>query len=107
METERFVYLSYSSSSVSFCFLTPHCCLLVSVVMMDIHRQSTLEMERLVEVRRAEEEAWYRQQELLMEAEQQRRTLIQREEQKLSDQRARYCTWLSLSFNYFALQGST
>ena len=52
-------------------------------------RQSALELERLTEKRRSEEEAWHRQQELLLEAEGQRRKLLELEEQKLSDQRAR------------------
>lgn len=53
------------------------------------YRQSTLELERLLERRRHEEEAWHRQQVLLTEAEEQRRKMVELEEQRLSDQRAR------------------
>ena len=53
-------------------------------------RQSALELERLTEQRKQEEEAWYRQQKLLMEAEDQRRKMLEVEEKKLTDQRARY-----------------
>ena len=52
-------------------------------------RQSALELERLTEQRKQEEEAWYRQQKLLMEAEDQRRKMLEVEEKKLTDQRAR------------------
>ena len=53
-------------------------------------RQSALELERLAEGKRQEEGAWYRQQELLLEAEQHRRALMEGEERKLAEQRARY-----------------
>ena len=53
-------------------------------------RQSALELERLTEQRKQEEEAWYRQQKLLMEAEDQRRKMLEVEEKKLTDQRARF-----------------
>ena len=59
-----------------------------NVVMLHT-RQQMLEMERLSEQRRLEEEAWLRQQDLLLAAEEQRRTLVQQEDQKLADQRAR------------------
>ena len=52
-------------------------------------RQSALQLERLTEQRRQEEEAWHRQQEQLLEAESQRRRLIALEEDKLADQRSR------------------
>lgn len=52
-------------------------------------RQSALELERLTEQRKQEEAAWYRQQELLLDAEAQRRQVIELEEQKLRDQRER------------------
>lgn len=48
---------------------------------------SDLRLER--ERRQAEEEGWYRQQQLLQEAEQTRRHLITKEEEKLSNQRMR------------------
>ena len=52
-------------------------------------RHATAELQRALDKRRNEEEAWYRQQELLTEAEQQRKGLIMEEEQKLVDQRVR------------------
>ncbi len=56
---------------------------------LDPCRQSALELERLTEQRRLEEEAWTRQQALLMDAEEQRRKMIQVEDMRLTDQRAR------------------
>ena len=52
-------------------------------------REATLELQRALDKRRNREEAWYRQQELMTEAEQQRKVLIMEEEQKLVDQRVR------------------
>ncbi|XP_019849062.1 PREDICTED: TBC1 domain family member 31-like [Amphimedon queenslandica] len=52
-------------------------------------RQQTLELERLAEQRRQEDEAWQRQHELLLQAESQRKKMLELEEEKLSDQRAR------------------
>ena len=62
---------------------------LVINVLLDPFRQSALELERMTEQRKQEEEAWYRQQKLLMEAEDQRRKMLEVEEKKLTDQRAR------------------
>ena len=47
-------------------------------------------MEHMAEQRKHEEEAWYRLQEMLQEAEQQRRQIIELEEKKLKDQRTRF-----------------
>ena len=44
----------------------------------------------MIEQRKQEEGAWYRQQEQLMDAEDQRRKMIEVEDKKLSDQRTRY-----------------
>lgn len=44
----------------------------------------------MTEQRKQEEAAWYRQQELLLDAEAQRRQVIELEEQKLRDQRERW-----------------
>ena len=52
-------------------------------------RQGALELERLRETRRVEEEAWFRQQQLLLEAEEERRKTLSLEEARLTDQRAR------------------
>ena len=52
-------------------------------------RQSALELDRMLERRKQEEGAWYRQQEQLLDAEDQRRKMIEAEDKKLSDQRAR------------------
>ena len=59
------------------------------LVFLCVYRQSALELERLTEQRKQEEAAWYRQQELLLDAEAQRRQVIELEEQKLRDQRER------------------
>ena len=48
-------------------------------------------MERFTQKRKHEEETWYRQQELLLQAEKERRQIIELEEQKLKDQRERSC----------------
>ena len=61
----------------------------ISSVTPNVFRQSALELERMTEQRKQEEEAWYRQQKLLMEAEDQRRKMLEVEEKKLTDQRAR------------------
>lgn len=53
------------------------------------YRQQTLELERLAEQRRNEDEAWQRQHELLLLAEDQRKKMLELEDQKLTDQRAR------------------
>ena len=53
------------------------------------YRQQTLELERLVEQRKYEEESWQRQQDLLLAAEEERKGMIELEDQKLSDQRSR------------------
>ncbi|PFX32292.1 TBC1 domain family member 31 [Stylophora pistillata] len=47
------------------------------------------EMKEVADQRKQEEEAFYRQQELMIDAENQRRRVIGQEEQKLSDQRSR------------------
>ncbi|XP_071502457.1 TBC1 domain family member 31-like [Diadema antillarum] len=52
-------------------------------------RQAAAELQAELGRRRAQEENWYRQQGLLQEAEEQRRTLMAEEEQKLVDQRIR------------------
>ncbi|XP_069776383.1 TBC1 domain family member 31 isoform X2 [Narcine bancroftii] len=52
-------------------------------------RQLTHELQAKSVRRQAENAAWYRQQELLKEAEQQRRKILQEEEQKLVEQRVR------------------
>ena len=54
-------------------------------------RQASLELQKETERRQAEEEAWYRQQKLLLDAENKRRKLIAEEETKLVHQRTRYC----------------
>ena len=48
-----------------------------------------VELKKQAEERKEAEEAFYRNQELMMEAEKQRRDLILLEEQKLADQRVR------------------
>ncbi len=55
-----------------------------------VFRQVSLELQKETERRQTEEEAWYRQQKLLLDAEDKRRKLIADEETKLVDQRARY-----------------
>ncbi|XP_028392859.1 TBC1 domain family member 31-like [Dendronephthya gigantea] len=52
-------------------------------------RQLAVELKKQAEQRKESEEAFYRKQELMMEAEKQRRDLILLEEQKLADQRVR------------------
>ncbi|XP_022110493.1 TBC1 domain family member 31-like isoform X2 [Acanthaster planci] len=52
-------------------------------------RQAAAELQRELDKRQGEEAAWYRQQALLREAEEQRRSLVAEEEQKLIDQRVR------------------
>ena len=52
-------------------------------------RQLAVELKKQAEERKEAEEAFYRNQELQMEAEKQRRDLILLEEQKLADQRVR------------------
>ena len=52
-------------------------------------RQLAQEMKEVADQRKQEEEAFYRQQELMIDAENQRRRMIGQEEQKLSDQRSR------------------
>lgn len=52
-------------------------------------RQLAQEMKEVASQRQQEEEAFYRQQELMVDAENQRRRMISQEEQKLSDQRSR------------------
>ena len=46
-------------------------------------------MKEVADQRKLEEEAFYRQQELVIDAENQRRRMIGQEEQKLGDQRSR------------------
>lgn len=46
-------------------------------------------MKEVADQRKQEEEAFYRQQELMIDAENQRRRMIGQEEQKLGDQRSR------------------
>lgn len=48
------------------------------------------ELEAKAQERKAEDEAWYRKQELLREAEEQRRKMLVEEEKKLAEQRQRY-----------------
>lgn len=52
-------------------------------------RQLAQEMKEVAAQRQQEEEAFYRQQELMIDAENQRRWMISQEEQKLADQRSR------------------
>ncbi|NWW87229.1 TBC31 protein, partial [Rhynochetos jubatus] len=52
-------------------------------------RQLAHELEAKAQEQRAEDEAWYRKQELLQEAEEQRRKMLLEEEEKLADQRKR------------------
>ncbi|NXG66241.1 TBC31 protein, partial [Hemiprocne comata] len=52
-------------------------------------RQLAHELEAKAQERKAEDEAWYRKQELLREAEEQRRKLLLEEEEKLVEQRQR------------------
>ena len=61
-------------------------CLFFSIIIL---RQQTLELERLADQRKRNDESWERQQQLLMEAEEDRRRMIELEDQKLSDQRVR------------------
>ena len=49
----------------------------------------TVDFQKEAEKTRQGEEAFYRQQELMINAEQMRRSMISNEEQKLSDQRNR------------------
>lgn len=53
-------------------------------------RQLMHELEAKAQERKAEDEAWYRKQELLREAEEQRRKMLVEEEKKLAEQRQRY-----------------
>ena len=53
-------------------------------------RQLAQEMKEVAAQRQQEEEAFYRQQELMIDAENQRRSMIGQEEQKLADQRSRF-----------------
>ncbi|NXP11957.1 TBC31 protein, partial [Thinocorus orbignyianus] len=52
-------------------------------------RQLAHELEAKAQQRKAEDEAWYRKQELLREAEEQRRKMLLEEEEKLAEQRQR------------------
>ncbi|NXG46157.1 TBC31 protein, partial [Psilopogon haemacephalus] len=52
-------------------------------------RQIAHELEAKAQERKAEDEAWYRKQELLQEAEEQRRKMLLEEEDKLAEQRQR------------------
>ncbi|XP_066846805.1 TBC1 domain family member 31 isoform X5 [Anser cygnoides] len=52
-------------------------------------RQLMHELEAKAQERKAEDEAWYRKQELLREAEEQRRKMLLEEEKKLAEQRQR------------------
>ncbi|PKK34351.1 TBC1 domain family, member 31 [Columba livia] len=52
-------------------------------------RQLAHELEAKAQERKAEEEAWYRKQELFREAEEQRRKILLEEEEKLAEQRQR------------------
>ncbi|XP_059692082.1 TBC1 domain family member 31 isoform X1 [Gavia stellata] len=52
-------------------------------------RQIAHELEAKAQERKAEDEAWYRKQELLREAEEQRRKMLLEEEEKLAEQRQR------------------
>ncbi|KFR03813.1 TBC1 domain family member 31, partial [Nipponia nippon] len=52
-------------------------------------RQLAHELEAKAQERKAEDEAWYRKQELLQEAEEQRRKMLLEEEEKLAEQRQR------------------
>ncbi|KAG9328170.1 hypothetical protein JZ751_016160, partial [Albula glossodonta] len=55
-------------------------------------RQTVQEMQAEAVRRQAADQAWYTQQELLQEAEEQRRKILLEEERKLTDQRARRCS---------------
>lgn len=57
--------------------------------MLLLSRQMTLDVQKEAEKTRQEEEAFYRQQELMINAEQQRRSMIVNEEKHLADQRTR------------------
>jgi hypothetical protein len=65
-------------------------------------RQLAVELKKQAEERKEAEEAFYRNQELMVEAEKQRRDLILLEEQKLADQRVRsvVCLIFSASKDY-------
>lgn len=58
-------------------------------VCFTFHRQIASEMKEQTEQRQAEETAFYRQQDLMLDAEDQRRKVIAEEETKLLDQRRR------------------
>ena len=62
----------------------------MSVFFCFVFRQLAQEMKEVASQRQQEEEAFYRQQELMVDAENQRRSMISLEEQKLSDQRSRF-----------------
>ena len=53
-------------------------------------RQLAQEMKEVAAHRQQEEEAFYRQQELMVDAENKRRWMIGQEEQKLADQKSRF-----------------
>lgn len=53
-------------------------------------RQLMHELEAKAQERKAEDEAFYRKQELLREAEEQRRKMVLEEEEKLAERRRRY-----------------
>ena len=67
------------------------CIRLFSLIFLTfVFRQQAVELKKRGEERKQAEEAFYRNQELMMEAEKQRRDLILLEEKKLADQRVRY-----------------
>ena len=68
-------------------FMAPEICILCCDFLI---RQLAQEMKEVAAQRQQEEEAFYRQQELMVDAENKRRWMIGQEEQKLADQRSRF-----------------
>lgn len=56
---------------------------------MCVYRQAVQELRAEAVKRQAEDEAWYTQQDLLQQAEEQRRKILKEEESKLAEQRTR------------------
>ena len=69
-------------------YFIPHTCQSFCIVFSS--RTLAVDLRQQTQKRQQEEEGWYRQQQLLLEAEQVRRSLIVKEEQKLADQRIRW-----------------
>lgn len=66
-------------------------------------RQLAQEMKEVAAQRQQEEEAFYRQQELMIDAENQRRSMISQEEQKLADQRSRFVLTKNKTFGGYLI----